>query len=336
MRRRGFTLIELLVVIAIIAVLIALLLPAVQAAREAARRAQCVNNLKQLGLAMMNYHDQVGTFPIGRMGRYFSYPNTPGGYNNTRRTWAFSILPFIEQSALGNSVNFSLPYYVFQNTTSVGAQVNVFDCPTDPGNQNLEVDPTYGSRIKGNYVVNWGPLYYDQDQSPLASNTTIPSAITTAPIAPQAVAYGAAPFTANNANGIAAFIDGTSNTLLMSEVINPFNTAKATDHRGDVYNDDRNCAQFQALTPPNSTIPDQLPAPGGYNYCAYPNMQNPPCVAASSSSPAYNAARSFHAGGVNAVMADGHVQFVKNSVSVLTWRALSTMSGGEVVSADTY
>ncbi len=92
---RGFTLIELLVVIAIIAVLIALLLPAVQSAREAARRAQCVNNLKQLGLAMQNYHDVQGTFPIGRTGTGFSYPLSGGDPN--RRTWSFGILPYIEQ-----------------------------------------------------------------------------------------------------------------------------------------------------------------------------------------------------------------------------------------------
>ena len=105
--RRAFTLIELLVVIAIIAVLIALLLPAVQAAREAARRSQCVNNLKQLSLAMMNYHDSLGNFPIGAMGvRSFApggvYPNgTPIG--NTRRTWLPMLLPYIEQGVVSNS-----------------------------------------------------------------------------------------------------------------------------------------------------------------------------------------------------------------------------------------
>jgi prepilin-type N-terminal cleavage/methylation domain-containing protein/prepilin-type processing-associated H-X9-DG protein len=336
--RRGFTLIELLVVIAIIAVLIALLLPAVQAAREAARRAQCVNNLKQLGLAMHNYHDAIGAFPIGRMGRYFPYPNTPNSYNNTRRTWAFGILPYIEQVAVANAINSSLPFYDGSQTTVRNARLGVFDCPTDPGNGTLEDQGAATQRVKGNYVVNWGNLYYDQDLgvSKLASNTTIPSSITNAPIAPQAVTYMAAPFTVNTANGIAAFLDGTSNTLLMAEVINPINSGNATDHRGDIYNDDRNCAQFEALTPPNSPLSDQLPAPSGLNYCAYPFGSNPPCVNAPPSSPAYNAARSFHSGGVNALMADGHVIFAKNSINVITWRALSTMSGGEVVSADSF
>src|SRR3954465_4271504 len=98
MRRRGFTLIELLVVIAIIAVLIALLLPAVQAAREAARRAQCINNLKQFGIAMHNYHDALGSFPIGVTG--FRSPTgygTLGTTANNRRTWAWLILPYLEQ-----------------------------------------------------------------------------------------------------------------------------------------------------------------------------------------------------------------------------------------------
>src|SRR6201990_2648706 len=110
---RGFTLIELLVVIAIIAALIALLLPAVQAAREAARRMQCANNLKQLGLAMHNYHQAIGTFPIGALGvrspnKYASVGDATGSIN--RRTWAFMILPFIEQSAMYGAVNFSLPF----------------------------------------------------------------------------------------------------------------------------------------------------------------------------------------------------------------------------------
>src|SRR4051794_21765354 len=105
-RKRAFTLIELLVVIAIIAVLIALLLPAVQAARAAARRSQCVNNLKQLGLAMHNYHDSLGSFPIGLMGfrspTYSALGVYPSGtaVGNARRTWAWLILPYIEQGTL--------------------------------------------------------------------------------------------------------------------------------------------------------------------------------------------------------------------------------------------
>src|ERR1700754_1280668 len=134
MRRRhshGFTLIELLVVIAIIAVLIALLLPAVQAAREAARRMQCTNNLKQLGLAMHNYHDTLGTFPIGRMGTNYTYPANVTN-NANRRTWALSIMAFIEQGNLYNAANFAVSFHEPQNQTVRMTLVGSFHCPSDP------------------------------------------------------------------------------------------------------------------------------------------------------------------------------------------------------------
>src|SRR5262245_6025743 len=121
--RRGFTLIELLVVIAIIAVLIALLLPAVQAAREAARRAQCVNNMKQIGIAFHNYHDTVGSLPSG----------TSGCCNGT---WQAFILPYMEQGALSNSYNFMTPRYSDPwNTTVTHSFVNTLLCPSDTPNR---------------------------------------------------------------------------------------------------------------------------------------------------------------------------------------------------------
>src|SRR3954469_1115978 len=128
--RRGFTLIELLVVIAIIAVLIALLLPAVQAAREAARRSQCVNNLKQLGLAIQNYNDTQGSLPptaedkmLGADGKTVDYGMKP------------RILPYMEQTVLYNSINFSLSWnsltYGYVNSTVYKTTVNTFLCPSD-------------------------------------------------------------------------------------------------------------------------------------------------------------------------------------------------------------
>src|SRR5690349_13625103 len=162
--RRGFTLIELLVVIAIIAVLIALLLPAVQAARDAARRAQCLNNLKQLGIGMQNYHDQLGTLPTGRMGtrRPTGDKGDPGDATeaNHRRTWALSILPHIEQVAVANSVNFSLAYNDASkaNYTACLCEISQFICPNDP-NGGI----TNGNAFKfhlGNYLVNRGNVTY--------------------------------------------------------------------------------------------------------------------------------------------------------------------------------
>src|SRR4051812_16337754 len=142
-RRRGFTLIELLVVIAIIGVLIALLLPAVQAAREAARRMQCTNNLKQVGLALHNYHDVWGRFPMGSV--QVDSPN--GSY---RRPFLSSLLPFLEQRNLFDSYNYDLSFQVDQNETTRTSIVAVFACPSD--SQQTFVNNDGGvSDVKGNY-----------------------------------------------------------------------------------------------------------------------------------------------------------------------------------------
>ena len=128
-RRRGFTLIELLVVIAIIGVLIALLLPAVQAAREAARRSQCVNNLKQMGLALENYHDALGCFPMSYCAKF---PFVDGA-TDTANGWGWQtmILPQMEQGTLFSAVNFSLPVEGPQNTTVIQTRISSYLCPSD-------------------------------------------------------------------------------------------------------------------------------------------------------------------------------------------------------------
>ena len=137
--RHGFTLIELLVVIAIIAVLIALLLPAVQAAREAARRAQCVNNMKQIGLAIANYESAQGcivsgylssTVPLARFGVPGNNPDPQTGDNGPGWGWLALLLPAAEQSALYNAMNVNLPTWVADNSTVVGVQVGIYNCPS--------------------------------------------------------------------------------------------------------------------------------------------------------------------------------------------------------------
>jgi prepilin-type N-terminal cleavage/methylation domain-containing protein len=234
-RRRGFTLIELLVVIAIIAVLIALLLPAVQAAREAARRSQCVNNLKQIGLAMHNHHQAIGTFPIGASG-VRSATGYPTGTTNNRRTWVFDLLPYLEQGTVYNAFNFNFGWIDISNTTIRSNTFTVFHCPSDPGTNSIEEEGTVNHRLKGNYVVNWGNTQYDQDRAndPYTLGPPVPGA----PNPP--ITYLDAPFTLDKSNGIERFTDGTSNTLLMAEVLVgiPKSTAQLdSDHRGDIYND---------------------------------------------------------------------------------------------------
>jgi prepilin-type N-terminal cleavage/methylation domain-containing protein len=146
--RRAFTLIELLVVIAIIAVLIGLLLPAVQAAREAARRVQCTNNLKQLGIALHNYHTSLGRFPFGSiiapLDNYWVANSLtwPGHY---RYSTLAELTPFLEQTPAYNALNFSVPLYDLagndmpQNTTVYAMQVKLFLCPSD-GRENVLPD----------------------------------------------------------------------------------------------------------------------------------------------------------------------------------------------------
>ena len=132
--RRAFTLIELLVVIAIIAVLIALLLPAVQAAREAARRIGCVNNLKQVGIALHGYHDVQNTFPAGG---WIAIPTQPAT-QNMNMGWSAAVLPWLEQRALYDGLNVGLPYNVASNSTAGHTVLQVYLCPSEPRKALLE------------------------------------------------------------------------------------------------------------------------------------------------------------------------------------------------------
>jgi prepilin-type processing-associated H-X9-DG protein len=273
---------------------------------------------------MQNYHDINNGFPIGRMGLGYTYAY--GTANNNRRTWALSITSTIEQQSLYNATNFSLGFNAAQNTTSCWISVAIFHCPSDPQTNSQERN----SRDEGNYVVNWGNTNYAQDQAP--TNANWPATMTNGPYgATDTVTFCGAPFAGNLSKNISSIIDGTSNTLLMSEVIvgqdGPVATTKPnwTDTRGDIYNDDIPCTMFMACTTPNSTQPDWITT-----YCAYPYNLNPPCQ---EKSPAFVAARSFHRGGVNALKADGSVAFFKDSIARPTWRALSTTQGGEVIDA---
>ena len=325
--RSAFTLIELLVVIAIIAVLIALLLPAVQAAREAARRTQCVNNQKQLGLAMQNYHDTQLGFPIGRMGLGFTYSTSVTADPN-RRTWALSVIAYMEGVNLFNATNFAFSFYEPVNTTVLLTSIASFHCPSDPNTMTIETSGTATARYESNYVVNWGNTTYGQDQNP-ARDMTWPNPFVTGPYN-DIVMFGGAPFTGNLSKNISSIIDGTSNTLMASEVCIGADNGTTYDLRGDFYNDDVVGAMFMAYSPPNASIPDYI-----YNYCNYPFGINKPCLR-NMTIPSFVAARSWHTGGVNALKCDGSVSFFKDSISRATWRALSTSQGSEVIDASSY
>ncbi|SIO42959.1 prepilin-type N-terminal cleavage/methylation domain-containing protein/prepilin-type processing-associated H-X9-DG domain-containing protein [Singulisphaera sp. GP187] len=297
-RRAGFTLIELLVVIAIIAVLIALLLPAVQAAREAARRIQCTNNLKQLGLALHNYHDVHGRFAPGSTG-----VTNPGGYQY-RQPFITSLLPFVEQGNLSNSFNYNLSFQENQNSTTRASRVNVFDCPSD---QKVVFTNNGGgvSDVKGNYGVNWGQNTY--------SDPILPS--------PFALNYGAS---------LAELTDGTSQTFLMSELVQTPHPAgqpvETIDRRGRIWSEQPSSHQISTRLAPNSQTPD-------YGACWV--AVKAPCNRNTGDGPNhYIGSRSVHPGGVNVLLGDGSIRFIKDSIALPTWRALSSRAGGEVISGD--
>src|SRR5262249_42745157 len=160
---------------------------------------------------------------------------------------------------------------------------------------------------KGNYVVNWGNTHYWQEfqNNPY---TTGPQGTAT---------FGGSPFALDRTFGVRDMLDGASNTLLVSESkIGGGNTATLQHHRGRIFNDDFNGTMFNASTTPNAMTPDSVQG----NFCLYPPFADvpttPPCV---KNTPPFNAARSYHSGGVNAAMSDGSVRFFKNSINVATW-----------------
>ncbi len=324
--RRGFTLIELLVVIAIIAVLISLLLPAVQAAREAARRAQCVNNLKQLGIAVHNYHDVNGTLPLGRS-------LLPPFTNLVAYSTHTLLLPFMEQTPLHASCNFNLAFSDAANTTLVAVAVTTFNCPSD----SPERIPAGWAGT--NYAVSEGPyLPWRWGRGDVSgANKDFP--------APNGA------FFADYAFSMASFTDGTSNTAIMSEkVYGDFNNGVSTE-QSDLYRpataavltldeavqvclslDSKNLS-LQGISTSGAPWAWNRNAETIYRHVSGPNARS--CMFPTGWR-LFQSSSSKHPGGVNVLAGDGSVRFIKNSVSLATWRALGSRNGGEVLSADSY
>ena len=340
--RRGFTLIELLVVIAIIGVLIALLLPAVQSAREAARRAQCVNNLKQIGLAMHNYHQAVGSFPMAMTTAY----SAPGVQTNWGTLGALSLLlPYLEQQPLYAAVNFDWNFWQGQgnieNRTVWLTRVNAFECPSDgmTGEQNTNnyfgsVGTTSGVR---NHPHSTGIFarsrtYGIESIRDGTSNTVAFSEalVSTAPNGTQVKwRDGPAP-SGGGASAAYRLLDARQDLPGLQQdwqACNGFFASTTEVNRGQRgYRwglSNLGEILFQTLIPPNST---QYP----WNSC---RLDCPGCGALHSG---YYNATSNHPGGVNVGMADGSVRFVKDSVAMQAWWSLGTRAGGEVLSADQY
>lgn len=323
---RGFTLIELLVVIAIIAVLIGLLLPAVQAAREAARRAQCLNNLKQLGIALHNYHDTQGSFPASRPG-FVAVPS-----DRNAMSGFVSILAYMEQTPLANAYNFgvmldapaNIPPYVIDanvNTTVVGSVINTFLCPSDNSRTIISLQNAYG--ISGN---GQNPELPQMAISAYAfcAGSNIPDISAQTKFTNNGFAYYL------NPTSIRDFTDGTSNTLAVGET-----NVNDGFYKGSAYCPPGTDTTQRLIHRHNFNVWGASNRLGSNFRVAFNPINTRPCAGVTYT--ASNAAfGSNHPGGANFLLADGSVRFLKETLNQLTYRSLGSRNGGEVLSADSY
>ncbi|HVX11115.1 MAG TPA: DUF1559 domain-containing protein [Pirellulales bacterium] len=340
--RNGFTLVELLVVIAIIGILVALLLPAVQAARESGRRTQCVNNLKQIGIGIQNYHDINKRLMFGK-GPSYAFPAGTPAY--ARWSQHAMLLPYIEQQALYNTLDFRyppatpgmggvvafMPAYANpggQNNVACTYQVPGFLCPSDGSSP----DPNWPGQ--NNYVANQGSWLCDR------LTTTDPNAI----VSPNEVQTGV--FAYLSAVPFADIKDGLSNTALFCEKLrgtgspNPqtdlfvVNGAAITSL----------AQMWQTCTNINPATATPLTSKWGYSWCmgenccteynhvAAPNSYS--CggtgyAGTMSNMPMQVSPSSYHPNGVNLCMVDGSVKFINETIDLLTWQGVGTRKGGE-------
>jgi prepilin-type N-terminal cleavage/methylation domain-containing protein len=312
-RWRGFTLIELLVVIAIIAILIALLLPAVQQAREAARRTTCKNNLKQIGLALHNYHDVHKQFPPAVL------CGVPGCDTNDIRnadwgaTWVIQILPFFDQKPLYDKYNFNLP--ARQNPTVVGQRLDMFLCPSDLKNPNIVAANGHTLNMaKGNYGLNIGLGRARRNQ--------VYDDIRRRGYGHVRRQWGAR---------IADVLDGTSNSLMVGELLTHVRSNDGSwglwAHAGGPFVSGSNDNNGTTVKIPNgdarlSQNTEWTP------HC--PNGVSDPIWTCNDSDSAQSV-RSRHPGGAQILLGDGTVRFVSNNINAGTWRALFTIAGEEPI-----
>ena len=359
-RRRGFTLIELLVVIAIIAVLIALLLPAVQAAREAARRAQCTNNLKQLGLSIHNYISSNNCMPP--LMSSFANPGYGGPLavlGPWPLSWAVALLPSMEQQQLFNAANYSFGITDRANQTVAVTKVSTLICPSE----SQTIGPWQQSSWT-NYAANFG------GPASIAawSGVFVPMNNT--------VNGSSGAYTNGNTGtvGLQSLSDGTSNTAMFAEKL-----IGITTPADGVVTPGSTLARRVIFQVSSITVQNDLGGgPGGVqalgfmqackavtstayghnawsgaawggshsgtlNFNAYDHVNTPgglSCVDGNAQQPGDNTdaltANSNHSGGVNVGLADGSVKFIKNTINYQTWWGLGTRNGGEILSADAY
>jgi prepilin-type N-terminal cleavage/methylation domain-containing protein len=350
-KRLAFTLVELLVVIAIIGILVALLLPAIQAAREAARRSQCTNNLRQLGVAMLNFESaKKGLPPLAlnwtnaEVAARYGGAGQPFWYDD--HGWYMPVLPYIEEAAIAGMVDVKKSFSDPANQKARQTFIAIMACPSDIGLQKNEwTSPTW-ARVRINYVVNAGNSVYGQHDVGACPNSF-----------PTCIKFLGAPFVPRKVGKLSRITDGTSNTLMMSELL----VLPETDTWGGPYADAQTALGGQTFTgfhTPNAqgvTNADALTrqmewwnnAKDGWLAQGLPVSASgspAPPVAAPGLTPAdgtidsnghkqqHIAARSKHPGGVNASRCDGSVNFYSSDVDAALWNALTSAAGAEVLS----
>jgi prepilin-type N-terminal cleavage/methylation domain-containing protein/prepilin-type processing-associated H-X9-DG protein len=309
--RRGFTLIELLVVIAIIGILVGLLLPAVQKVREAAARMKCANNLRQIGLALHSYHDSYGAFPPGYIDGNTNPTSTPDNDVGPGWGWASYILPQLEQQNLHRQITFSQGLGMGSNAAVCQTPLAIYQCPSDPYQQNFAVWPTNVVVAHGNYLGCNGVLECFNNAGGAAQ-------------------AGNGLFYRNSRSRIGDVTDGTSNTIFVGE--------RSGNHSPSTWTGavtGGRCPAWMATQPPT---PPYSPPPGP----AYDNADfNEALVLAhgnathlpSADFPIFDPDTfySMHTGqGANFLFGDGSVHFLTSGIDPSTFQSLCTIAGGEV------